>query len=148
MRHEIGIGDQHARRVPVRFKDGDRFAGLHQQRFIIFEILEGLENRIETFPIACGLPASSIDDEVLWAFRHFGIEIVLDHAVGGFGEPRFAGELRTARRADYSGTRHGLSPHDLVCRLRVFARFDMKEKFLPAIIVYAGRNRTTITTSN
>src|ERR1019366_3566070 len=41
---------------------------------------------------------SAIDHEVLRAFRRVGIEIVHQHAHGGFLPPTFAGELVAARR--------------------------------------------------
>ena len=37
MRHQVGVGDQHARRIGMGFEHAHRFAGLHQQRFIAFK---------------------------------------------------------------------------------------------------------------
>ena len=34
--HQVGVGDQHARRIGMRPGDVNRFAGLHAQRFIAF----------------------------------------------------------------------------------------------------------------
>ena len=40
MRHEVGIGDQDARRVVVRAKNADGLARLHEQRFVRSEAAE------------------------------------------------------------------------------------------------------------
>ena len=40
MPDQIGIANQHARRVLVRAEDADRLARLHEQRFIRFERLQ------------------------------------------------------------------------------------------------------------
>ena len=47
----------------------------------------------------CRLPAPAINDQVLRPFGYFRIEVVLNHAVHGFGQPGFAGKLRAARGA-------------------------------------------------
>ena len=35
VRHEVGVGDQHARRIGVGAEHADRLAGLHQQRLVV-----------------------------------------------------------------------------------------------------------------
>ena len=35
VRHEVGIGDQHARRIGMGAEHADRLAGLHQQRLVV-----------------------------------------------------------------------------------------------------------------
>ena len=37
VRHQIGIGNQHARRVFMGFEHAHRFAGLHQQGFVFVQ---------------------------------------------------------------------------------------------------------------
>ena len=39
VRHEVGVGDQHARRVGVGAEHADRLARLHQQRLVVLEPL-------------------------------------------------------------------------------------------------------------
>ena len=58
-------------------------------------------------PVPRRLPAPAVDDEILRLLGHFRVEVVLDHAVGGFAEPGFAGKLCTARRADSAWSGHG-----------------------------------------
>ena len=78
----------------------DRLAGLHQQALIVLELPQALENLVETFPVARGAADTAVDDELFRLFGNLGIEVVLDHAVGGFGEPALAGQFAAARGAD------------------------------------------------
>ena len=55
MRHQVGVGDQHARGIGVGLEDRHRFAGLHQQGFIIFQVLAGSPEWRRRLP-NCGLP--------------------------------------------------------------------------------------------
>ena len=68
MRHQIGIGDQHARRVGMGAKDADRFARLHQQRLVAFQPLQRRDDAIETFPVARRAADAAIDHEFARAF--------------------------------------------------------------------------------
>ncbi len=106
MGHEVRVGDQHLRRVLVTLEDDDRLARLDKQRFILFQVLERFEDGVECLPRARGFPASAIDDEVFRFLGHVRVEIVLDHAIGGFAEPVLAGELCPPRRTDGSRSRH------------------------------------------
>ena len=63
MRHEIGIGDQHARRIVMRAENADGFARLHEQSLIGFEPLQRRDDAVEAFPIARGAADAAIDDE-------------------------------------------------------------------------------------
>ena len=40
VRHEVGVGDQHARRIGVGREHADRLAGLHQQGFVVVEFAQ------------------------------------------------------------------------------------------------------------
>jgi hypothetical protein len=35
VRHQVGVGDQHARRIGMRAEHADRLAGLHQQGLVV-----------------------------------------------------------------------------------------------------------------
>ena len=99
-RHEQGIGDDHARRPRVRAENGDRLAGLDDERFVVFEAAERGDDGVEGRPATRGPARSAVDDEILRPFSHLGIEVVHQHPQGGFLWPAFAGEHRTTRRAD------------------------------------------------
>ena len=103
VRHQIGIGDQHAWRVGMGAKHPDRLAGLHQQGFIAFEPFQSCDDAIETFPVARGAADAAIDDEFARLFPDLGIEIVHQHAHRSFRLPRFGGKLIAARGADDAG---------------------------------------------
>jgi hypothetical protein len=90
----------------VTLENNHRLTGLHKQRFILFQILERLEDRVEGLPGARGFPTPAIDDELFWFLGNFRVEIVLDHAIGGFTEPVLAGETSSPRGANGSGSSH------------------------------------------
>ncbi|OPZ67232.1 MAG: hypothetical protein BWY82_02845 [Verrucomicrobia bacterium ADurb.Bin474] len=90
MRDQIRVGDQYARRIRMGFEDRHRLAGLDEKRLIIFQLAQSIQNSIESLPAASGFSLTSIDNQIHWTFSHFGVQIVLDHAVGGFCKPGFA----------------------------------------------------------
>ncbi|MNN43308.1 hypothetical protein D3C81_1575360 [compost metagenome] len=102
MRHQVGVGDQHARRVRVRAEHADRLARLYQQRFVLAQAAQAVEDGIEAFPVARGLADAAVHHQVLRALGHVGVQVVLDHAVGGFDQPVLAVQLGTARGADFA----------------------------------------------
>src|SRR5947199_3374053 len=84
---------------------------------------ECLKNGVKSGPVAGRPPAPAVDNEVVRVEGHLRIEVVLEHAVGGFDLPVFARQLRAARRLDgpahegllleghVSGWRRGSAPH-------------------------------------
>ncbi len=97
---QVGVADQHARRVVVRAEDADRLARLHQQRLVVLERLQRVDDGVVAIPIARGAAGAAVDHEVLRALADVRVEIVHQHAHGGFLTPAFAGELVAARRLD------------------------------------------------
>ena len=106
MRNEIGVGDQHARRVGMGAEYADRFAGLDQQGLVFVQTLQGFENLLEAGPVARRAADAAIDDQIVGALGHFRVEIVLDHAERGFDQPVAAAQLAAARRADRTRAGH------------------------------------------
>lgn len=84
----------------MRAKNSDGLAGLDEESFVIFERAKGRDDGVETFPIARGLSGAAVDDEIIGMLGDVGIEIIHEHAQGGFLLPTFAGKLRAAWRAD------------------------------------------------
>jgi hypothetical protein len=78
----------------------DRFAALHQQRFIIAEAAQRLDRAIEGGPVAHRFARAAVDDEILGSLGDIGIQVVHQHAHRGLLLPTAAGELRSARCAD------------------------------------------------
>ncbi len=48
VRHQVRVGDQHARRVGVGAEDADRLARLHQQRLVVLKLAQALEDRLSS----------------------------------------------------------------------------------------------------
>ena len=69
VRHEVGVGDQHARRVGVGAEHADRLAGLHQQRLVALERRRVVDDAVEALPVARGAADAAIDDELARASR-------------------------------------------------------------------------------
>ena len=103
VRHEIGIGDEHARRILVGAEDADRLARLHEQRLVGLERAQARDDAVEGLPVARGAADAAIDDEFLGPLGDARIEIVHQHAQRRFGEPALGADLRSGRRVDEAG---------------------------------------------
>ncbi len=64
VRHQVRVGDQHARRAFVRAQHADRLARLHQQRLVRLELLQILDDGVERRPRSRRLAAPAVDDQV------------------------------------------------------------------------------------
>ena len=109
---EVGVGDDDAGRHVVGREDADGLAGLDQQRFLVAEVLELVNDGVETLPVPGRLADAAVDDEILRALGDFGIEVVHQAAEGRFLLPAFAVELGAARGANRRSHR---SCHGLTC---------------------------------
>ena len=103
VRHQIGIGDQHPRRIGVGLEHAHRLAGLHQQGFVVLQTLEHVQDGVVALPVAGGAADAAVHHQALRMLGHFRVQIVLDHAVGGLGQPALASQFAAARRADVAG---------------------------------------------
>ena len=61
---------------------------------------------IEAIPAARRLAGSAVDHEVCGTLGDLGVQVVVQHAQGGFLDPPFAGELGAAGGADHAGRGH------------------------------------------
>ncbi len=78
--HEVGVGDEHARRPLVGLEHADRLARLHQQRLVVLEALEGGDDGVEGLPVARRLARPTVDDQVLGTLGDLRVEVVHQHA--------------------------------------------------------------------
>ncbi len=101
--HQIGIGENHARGELVRPQHGHRLAGLNQQGLVVFQTVQRFHNLVESLPVARRLAAPTVDHEVLRMFGHLRIEVVHQHALGGFLNPALGGALWATGRANHGG---------------------------------------------
>ena len=97
---QVGVGDEHARRVAVGAEDADRLARLDQQGFLVVEAFEGGDDGVEAGPVARRAADAAIDDQALRILGDLIVEVVHQHADGGFGRPAFGDDLAAAAGAD------------------------------------------------
>ncbi len=84
----------------MRAKDTDGLAGLHQQRFVVTQRFELTHDGVERRPVARGFAGSAVNDQILRALGHLGVEIIHEHAQGGFLLPALAAKGGAAGRAN------------------------------------------------
>ena len=100
LRHQVGVGDQDARRVGVGLEHADRLARLHQQGFVVLQLLQRARGSCRSSP-SCAPPGRCRRRRrALRVLGDLGIEVVLDHPERRLDLPVGAGNLRAARRAD------------------------------------------------
>src|SRR4030095_2456824 len=61
--NEIGIGDENTWRFIVCLELAHRFAGLHEERLVVFELTQQPNNGIESFPASGRTPRSTVNNE-------------------------------------------------------------------------------------
>ena len=109
IRDEIGVGDEHARRVGVRAEAAH--GACPTARAASRRRLEASRSsrtmHVERLPGARGLPGAAVDDQVVAGARRPRVEVVVQHAERGFLDPAFARELGAARGANGAGEAHG-----------------------------------------
>ena len=65
VRHQVRIGDQHARRVAMRAEHADRLARLDEQGLVLLQPLQRLDDRVVALPVARRPADAAIDDQLL-----------------------------------------------------------------------------------
>ena len=98
--HEVGVGDEHARRVLVGAEHADRLARLDEQGLVVLEPFERLDDLVEALPVARGAADPAIDDQALRVLGDLVVEVVHQHPHRGFGGPAFGHDLASAAGAD------------------------------------------------
>ena len=91
-RHQVGVGDQHPRRLVVGAEHADRLAALDQQRLVVLQPAQRGDDALVALPVARRLAAAAVDDQVLGALGHLGVEVVHQHPQGGLLVPALAGQ--------------------------------------------------------
>jgi hypothetical protein len=81
-------------------ENSNGFSRLNEKGFVVFQGFEAFDDRMETVPIAGGLPGSPIDDQVLGIFRHLGVQVVHQHPERAFLAPAMGMQSGPARRPD------------------------------------------------
>ena len=107
---QVGVGDEHARRPLVGLHDADRPTALHEHRLVGLERGEGAHHGVEGLPVTCGPAGAAVDDEVVGALGHLGVEVVHQHPQRGLGRPLAGREGGAAGAAHGAGAIHVGSP--------------------------------------
>ena len=93
MRHQIGIGDQHAGRVLVGAEHAHRLARLHKQGFIVVQRLQRGDDAVEILPRPGGAADAAVDHQLMRVFGDIRVQVVHQHPHGRFSQPAFRGDL-------------------------------------------------------
>ena len=98
--NEVGVGDQHARRILVGAEDADRLARLDEQRLVLVQRLQRRDDAVEILPGARRPADAAIDHQLVRVLGHIRVEVVHQHAQRRFGHPALGVEFCAARGAD------------------------------------------------
>jgi len=113
VRHQIGIGDQHPRRIRMRREHAHRLSRLHQQGFLLGQSFQSFDDAVIAIPVAGGASDAPVHDEFGRVFRNFRVQIVHQHPQRRFGHPGTRAQGFAAGRADDSGFHRGEHGHIL-----------------------------------
>jgi|GEM_PF-2316126 len=102
-RYEVGVCDEHARRVGVSAEHAHRLARLDEQRLVGLQTLERGDDAVEALPVARGAADAAVDHELAGLLGHVRIEVVHQHAQGRFSQPALGIQLGAARGANDAG---------------------------------------------
>ncbi len=87
MRHQVAVGDQHARRIGVGAENTHRLARLHEQGLVAAERRQRADDGVIALPIARRAADTAIHHEFFGLFGNLGVQIVHQHAQWRFGLP-------------------------------------------------------------
>src|ERR1022692_3460296 len=85
-------------------------ARLHEQGFIVGERFERAHDGVKRRPVARRPSGAAVDDQLVGVLGDLGIEIVVQHAQGGFLVPSLAAEGGAARGVDRGNQAHWSTP--------------------------------------
>ena len=80
VRHQVAVGDQHARRVFMRGKHAHRLARLHQQSLVVAQIGQRFDDAVKTVPVARGAANAAIHHQFLGPLGNIRVQVVHQHA--------------------------------------------------------------------
>ena len=113
MRHQIGVRDQHPRRIQMGFHNGNRLAGLDDQRLISLQIPQARTNPVEILPGPRRPADAAINNQFMRVFGHIGVQVVHQHPQGRLGQPRLGGDLGARGRINVAAAVAGIVHHVL-----------------------------------
>ena len=102
VRHQIGVGDEHPRRLFVGLEDSYRFAGLDEQGLVGFKRFQRSDDPVETVPVARGPANTTIHNQFCGILGNRRIKVVHEHPHRRFGAPVFTLQFGPLGRFDMS----------------------------------------------
>src|SRR5574338_309107 len=99
VRHQVGVGDQHPWAVARRAQDADRLARLDQQRLVVGQAAELVDDGVEGLPAARRATGAAVHDQVVRILGDLGVEVVHEHPQRRLLLPAAAGQLGATGRA-------------------------------------------------
>ena len=117
VRNQVGIGDQHPRRIGMGPEHADRLARLHQKRLVVFERLQGRDDEVEILPGARGAADAAIDHQLVRVLGDVRVQVVHQHAHRRFGQPALGRDLRAGRREDVATVLPRVAHSGLQCAM-------------------------------
>jgi hypothetical protein len=103
-------------------EDADRFAALDEQRFIVLQVAQLADDRIEGVPRTRGFAGAAVHDEVVRPLRDVGVEVVHEHAQCRFLDPAVGAQLAASRRPDHAAPIRNCHVRSIVPAATVRAR--------------------------
>src|SRR5262249_22928032 len=89
-----------------------------QKCLVVFQFSQSRDDAVEVGPGAGGPAGSAVDHQSVGVFGDLGIEVVHQHAQGGFLNPTLTRSFGSARGADVARSgRHEMSPAVRVHRI-------------------------------
>ena len=76
-------------------EDANRLTRLHQHGLVVLQMCEGVDHRIEGFPVSCCLAVPAINDKFLGVLCHRRVKVVVKHSKGGLLLPALSSQLRS-----------------------------------------------------
>ena len=98
-RHEVRVGEQHARGIRVGAEHSDGLAGLDEERLVLLQRAQRADDLLVALPVARRLADAAVNHQLLGPLGDFRIEVVHQHAQRRFGQPAAAAECRAPRGA-------------------------------------------------
>jgi hypothetical protein len=80
---QVGVRDQHPRRIRVGLEHRDGLARLDEQRLVASQADQLAPDRLEARMVAGGLADAAVDHELLGLLGDVGVQVVLEHPQGG-----------------------------------------------------------------
>ena len=90
--HQIRVGNQHTGCLGVGAKHANRLAALDQQGLVFLKLAQAVQDAVKAGPVAGCLANAAIHHQFIGVFGHLGVQVVLQHPVGGLNGPIGAGE--------------------------------------------------------